>query len=286
MSRVAYVNGQYLPHSEAGVHVEDRGYQFGDGVYEVIGIVGGKLVDEIPHLDRLQRSLAELAIAQPMSRPALRLVMREVIRKNGIADGIIYLQITRGVARRDHPFPVGVAPSLVMTARRTRPTPAATVAKGVGIITIPDIRWQRCDIKSIGLLPNILGKQTARQAGAYEAWMIDGQGMVTEGTSTNAWIVTPDGVLVTRHTGNAILNGITRLAVLGAAKAAGVRLDERAFSISEAKAAREAFLTSTTSLVLPVVSIDGQKVADGMPGPVTQALRAAYVRAAAEEAGR
>jgi D-alanine transaminase len=286
MSRVAYVNGRYRPHAEASVHVEDRGYQFADGVYEVIAIANGALIDETPHLDRLERSLGELSIARPMSRRALRLVMREVIRRNDVSNGIIYLQVTRGVARRDHPFPQGVAPSLVMTARRSRPISEATLAKGVGVITIPDIRWERCDIKSIGLLPNILGKQAARQAGAFEAWMVDRQGMVTEGTSTNAWIVTADNTLVTREVGTAILNGVTRLAVRSAAQAAGVSLVERAFSVAEAKAAREAFLTSTTAQVLPIVSIDGERIGNGKPGPLTLALHAAYAQTAEQGATR
>ncbi len=279
MSRIAYVNGRYLPLREAAVHVEDRGYQFADGVYEVIGFVGGRLIDESPHLDRLDRSLGELSIAWPVSRRVLQLVMKTLIRRNGFADGILYMQITRGVARRDHAFPAGVAPSLVMTVRRSKPVPAALLANGAAVVTIPDIRWQRCDIKSVSLLPNVLGKQAARQAGAYEAWMVDGQGRVTEGTSTNAWIVTADGELVTRHLENAILSGITRAAILRLAQDAGLTVCERPFTAAEAKAAREAFLTSTTSYVLPVVSIDGEPVGNGRPGSVALGLRAAYLRA-------
>lgn len=278
MSRVAYVNGQYVPFREAGIHVEDRGYQFADGVYEVVYVHRGRLIDEAGHLDRLERSLAELSIAPPMSRRALALVMRQTIRRNDLASGILYMQITRGVARRDHPFPRDVAPGVVMTARRIKPLSAETVAQGVGIITRPDLRWKRCDIKSIGLLPNVLGKQAARQAGAYEAWMVDADGRVTEGTSTNAWIVTPAGELVTRETGPAILNGITRLALIALARRAGLPVVERAFSVAEAKAAREAFLSSTTAFVLPVVAIDGQAVGDGRPGPLTLQLREAYQR--------
>jgi len=276
MSRVAYVNGQYLPFRAAGVHVEDRGFQFADGVYEVVYFHQGRLIDETGHLDRLERSLRELSIAEPMSRRALQAVMREIIRRNVIASGILYIQITRGVARRDHPFPVGVAPGVVMTVRRIKPTSAATVAAGVAVVSTPDIRWKRCDIKSVSLLPNVLMKQTAKQAGAYEAWMVDERGFVTEGASTNAWIVTADGELVTRETSSAILNGITRIALIALARQAGVRVVERPFTIAEAQAAKEAFLSSTTSYVLPVTRIDGHPVGDGKPGPLTLNLRQSY----------
>lgn len=278
MSRVAYVNGRYVPLRQASVHIEDRGYQFADGVYEVIAIIAGKLVDEAGHLERLARSLRELSIDQPMSMAALRHVIGEIIRRNGVNHGNLYLQITRGVARREHPFPTGVSPSLVMTVRPSKPLSPAMLSKGVGVVTLPDIRWQRCDIKSISLLPNILGKQAARQAGAYEAWQVDARGFVTEGTSTNAWIVTAEGEVVTRHLDRAILSGITRLAVIAEAEKAGMKVVERPFSVDEAKAAREAFLTSTTLCVMPVVSIDGHRVGDGAPGPVSRALGAAYAQ--------
>jgi D-alanine transaminase len=285
MSRIAYVNGRYVPHGEAAVHIEDRGYQFADGIYEVIAVQAGRLVDEGPHLDRLERSLAELRIAPPMGRRALGFVMREVIRRNRVGDGIVYLQATRGVAPRDHGFPAGVPTSLVVTARRGKPPNPKLFAEGVRVITIPDIRWARCDIKSVALLPNILGKQRARESGAFEAWQVDRDGMVTEGTSTNAWIVTKAGELVTRQTGHAILNGITRLALLDLAREEGVTLAERPFSVAEAQAAREAFLTSTTSLVLPVVRIDDETVGDGKPGPLGRRLLALYA-AHAEGQGR
>ena len=276
MSRIAYVNGRYVPHGEAAVHIEDRGYQFADGVYEVIAVKDGRLIDEALHAARFERSLGELRIASPMPRRALELVMREVIRRNRVRDGIIYLQATRGVARRDHPFPVHSRTALVMTARRARPLNRAAMAEGVKVITIPDIRWERCDIKSIALLPNVLGKQQARESGAYEAWQVDRDGMVTEGTSTNAWIVTAEGELVTRQTGHAILNGCTRLALLDIARAAGLAFSERPFSVAEAKAARECFLSSTTSIVLPVVRIDDAVVGDGKPGPLGRKLFALY----------
>lgn len=283
MSRIAYVNGRYLPHARASVHVEDRGYQFGDGVYEVVLIHRGRLVDEDGHLDRLDRSLQEIRIAPPMARGPLRAVMREVIRRNRIEDGMIYMQVTRGVARRDHPFPKAAKPALVMTARALTPFDPAAARTGVEAITIPDIRWKRCDIKTIGLLPNVLGKQQAREAGAYEAWLVAEDGTVTEGTSSNAWIVTREGELVTRNLSGAILGGITRRAILDLARAAGVRFAERAFTVAEAKAAREAFVSSATSLVKPVVRLDGQSIGNGHVGEVTDRLIALY---AAHMAGR
>jgi len=202
MSRVAYVNGRYLPHNAASVHIEDRGYQFADGVYEVIAVERGLMVDEGLHLKRLSRSLRELEIAEPMQERALKTVMREVIRRNRVDDGIIYIQMTRGVAPRDHAFPKHATTQVVMTARRSRPHNPKTTEEGVSVITIPDIRWARCDIKSVSLLPNVLGKQRAREAGAYEAWQVDRDGMVTEGTSTNAWIVTKAGEVITREAGD------------------------------------------------------------------------------------
>ena len=277
MSRIAYVAGQYLPHRQAAVHVEDRGYQFADGVYEVIAVTGGRLIDEAPHLARLHRSLSELRIPLPMPDAALRLVLREVIRRNGVDNGIVYLQITRGAAPRDHAFPKAVKPVLVVTARRSRPPNPRLGQDGIVVITIPDIRWLRCDIKSVSLVPNVLGKQQAREAGAYEAWQVDREGQVTEGTSTNAWIVTHDGEVVTRAPDSAILNGVTRRAVLEIVHREGYRFAERPFSVAEAKAAREAFLTSTTAELLPIVRIDGEPVADGKPGPLSRKLREGYL---------
>jgi len=277
MSRVAYVDGQYLPHRSAAVHIEDRGYQLADGVYEVIAVVGGQFLDEEPHLVRLARSLAELEISPPMPDAALKIVMREVIRRNRVQDGIVYLQITRGSAARDHAFPQSARPVLVVTARRKRAVDPGAASNGVSVITIPDIRWQRCDIKSIALLPNVLGKQRAREAGAFEAWQVDRAGQVTEGTSTNAWIVTSDGVVVTRQADSAILNGITRLAVLDIIRREGYGFVERPFTVAEAKAAREAFLTSTVVDLLPIVRIDGDRVGSGAPGPLSRLLRECYL---------
>ncbi|HYC15215.1 MAG TPA: D-amino-acid transaminase, partial [Stellaceae bacterium] len=276
MSRIAYVNGRYLPHRAASVHIEDRGYQFADGVYEVIAVQHGALVDEDLHLRRLERSLRELRISEPMTESALKTVMREVIRRNRVRDGIIYLQMTRGASPRDHAFPKSPVTQVVMTARRGKPPSPEAIASGVRVISIPDQRWARCDIKSVSLLPNVLGKQQAREAGAYEAWQIDGDGNVTEGTSTNAWIVTEKGEVVTRQASEAILNGITRLAVIRVLEEHQLRLVERAFSLAEAKRAREAFITSTTAFVLPVVRIDDTVVADGKPGSLTRRLHDLY----------
>ncbi len=277
MSRIAYVNGAYVPHSSAAVHVEDRGYQFADGVYEVIGVTSGRLVDEAPHLKRLKRSLGELRIAPPMGEGPLKCVMREVIRRNRLSEGCLYLQITRGVAPRDFAFPAHVPSALVMTAKHMRAVPEATVERGVSVITIPDIRWQRCDIKAVGLTAAVLGKQRARETGAYEAWQVDAKGYVTEGTSSNAWIVTKDGKVVTREATSAILNGITRLSVIELAGTSKLKFEERPFTVAEAKAAREAMITSTTSFVLPVTRIDDAKIGDGKAGPFTRRLRAAYL---------
>jgi D-alanine transaminase len=281
VSRIAYVAGQYLPHRQAAVHIEDRGYQFGDGVYEVIAVVGGHLVDEEPHLARLHRSLSELRIAAPMGDAALKLVLREVIRRNGVETGIVYIQVTRGAAPRDHAFPKAAKPVLVVTSRRSRTPDPRLGRDGIAVVTIPDIRWQRCDIKSVSLVPNVLGKQQAREAGAYEAWQVDRDGNVTEGTSTNAWIVTDDSTVVTRAADQAILRGVTRGAVLEIMHREGYRLEERPFSVAEAKRAREAFLTSTTADLLPIVRIDGEPVADGAPGPLSRKLREAYLAHAA-----
>ena len=276
MSRIAYVNGRYLPHRQACVHIEDRGFQFADGVYEVVAVRGGGFVDEAPHLKRLHRSLDELRIAPPMSDAALKAVMRETIRRNRVADGIIYIQITRGASPREFSFPPGVRPSLIMTARRQRPLDPKIVERGVFVVTVPDIRWARPDIKSVALLPNALGKQHAREAGAYEAWQVDRDGNVTEGTSSNAWIVTAKNEIVTHQADQAILNGVTRLGVLRVAREAGLTLKERPFSVSEAKAAREAFLTSTTNFVVPIVRIDEATVGEGRPGEFVRRLRALY----------
>ena len=275
MSRIAYVNGRYVPHADAAVHIEDRGYQLADGVYEVCEVAGGRLVDERLHLARLDRSLRELRIRWPMPPAALGVVMREVVRRNRVADGLVYLQVTRGVARRDHAFPAAaVPPSLVVTARSLPLAPREARARtGVSVITLPETRWARVDIKSVSLLPNVLAKQAAREQGAREAWFVDPQGRVTEGSSSNAWIVTRDGKVVTRQADHGILKGITRTVVLDAIAAQGLKLEERAFTLEEAQAAREAFITSASQIVLPVVKIDGRPVGNGAPGLIASALR-------------
>lgn len=277
MPRVAYVNGRYMPHDDAAVHVEDRGYQFADGIYEVIAIRQGHLVDEEPHLRRLERSLKELRIRPPMPFTALKTVMREMLRRNRVRDGGLYMQVTRGVAPRDFAFPPNTASSLVMTVRRMRQHPVSTVEDGVRVITIPDIRWGRCDIKTVGLTAAVLGKQKARETGAYEAWQVDRDGFVTEGTSSNAWIVTKDGKVVTRPATNAILNGITRQSILKLAKAKKLTFEERPFTVKEARAAREAWISSATSYVLPVTQIDDKVIGNGKSGSFTLELRKLYL---------
>lgn len=280
MSRIAYVNGRYWPWRDATVHIEDRGYQFSDGVYEVCEVRGGRMVDESRHMARLERSLSALRIAMPMSLPALGTVMRETIRRNRVRNGIVYLQITRGVARRDHAFPApGTAPSVVVTARSLDPSANEVLAeKGIAVVTVPDNRWGRVDIKSVALLPNVLAKQTAREQGAREAWFVDRDGKVTEGSSSNAWIVTAAGKVVTRVADSAILRGITRDVLIDAIAANGLTLEERPFTVAEALSAREAFLTSASQIVMPVVRIDGQPVGEGKPGPIAQALRQTFHR--------
>jgi D-alanine transaminase len=282
MPRIAYVNGCYVPLARAQVHIEDRGYQFADGVYEVVPLYRGRLLDEEPHLDRFDYSLRELEIAAPMPRAALKLVLHELVRRNGLSDALLYFQATRGVAPRDHKFPARARTAFVATLRRSRPPSAAQIEQGVSVITLPDIRWERCDIKSIGLLPNLLAKQKAAAAGAFEAWLVDDHDRITEGSSTNAWIVTADGKLVTHDAGAAILNGITRQRVIKLVESEGMTFEQRAFGRAEAMHAREAFLTSSSSFVLPITRIDGKPVGEGKPGPVTRQLREIYVAAALE----
>jgi D-alanine transaminase len=280
MSRITYVNGQYVPAREACVHVEDRGYQFADGVYEVCEVQGGRLVDAPRHLTRLQRSLSELRIDLPMPVTSITFILQEVVRRNRLNYGIVYLQITRGVARRDHAFPAQpITPSMVVTAKSlSERRNADTAAKGIAIITTPENRWPRVDIKSISLLPNVLAKQEAKERGAYEAWYVDRDGYVTEGSSSNAWIITKDGKLVTRQTDHAILSGITRAVLKEVAAALQLKFEERAFTPDEAAKAAEAFVTSATQLVMPVVKIDEQMIGDGKPGPLSKRLREEFHR--------
>ncbi|MBB5751166.1 D-amino-acid transaminase [Prosthecomicrobium pneumaticum] len=278
MSRIAYVNGRYVPLRQAAVHVEDRGYQFADGVYEVCEVDGGRLIDERRHMDRLERSLKELRIAMPMSRVALGAVLRETVRRNRVGHGLVYLQVTRGVAPRNHLFPSpAVLPAIVVTARSSDAAAAERRAEaGVGVITVPENRWARVDIKTVSLLPNVLAKQAAKEAGAYEAWFVDADGRVTEGGSTNAWIVTADGALVTRPAEEGILRGITRTVLFDLAAEEGLKIEERAFTVEEAKAAREAFITAATAVVMPVVRIDEVPLGNGAPGSIATRLRSRF----------
>ncbi|MCO6050575.1 D-amino-acid transaminase [Mesorhizobium sp. RP14(2022)] len=278
MPRIAYVNGRYLPHNQASVHIEDRGYQFADGVYEVCEVARGFIVDRKRHLDRLDRSLGELSIAWPIRRPVLEMVMGEVVRRNHVTNGLVYLQVTRGVAPRDHVFPKpGTPSSLVITSKRTDPKAGNDRAeKGISVITVPENRWDRVDIKSVGLLPNVLARQAAKEKGAYEAWFVDSDGTVKEGAATNAWIVTKDGTLVTRPAEHGILRGVTRTTLFDLARQEGLRIEERGFTVDEALAAREAFITAATTLVMPVVEIDGRTVANGHPSSIALSLRKAF----------
>jgi D-alanine transaminase len=277
MPRIAYVNGRYVRHSDACVHIEDRGYQFADGVYEVCEVARGYIVDMRGHLDRLARSLNELRIAWPMSRATLEIVLAEVARRNRVTDGLIYIQVTRGVAGRDFLFPANVKPALVVTAKKVNPALNACRAEsGIKVVTVPETRWERVDIKTVGLLPNVLAKETARAAGAQEAWFVDTDGKVKEGGSSNAWIVTSEGVLVTRPADHGILRGITRTTLFEVASSLGLRIEERGFTVDEAKAAREAFISSATTVAMPVVSIDGVPIANGHPGSIVLSLRQAF----------
>jgi D-alanine transaminase len=276
--RVAYVNGRYLPHGSAGVHIEDRALQLGDGIYEVFNVLDGQPADEEPHLDRMERSLRELGMPMPMGRSALKLVTREMIARNRMTNGFLYLQVTRGAVKRDHvPPPDGPRPTLIMTMRaQDMAGLAQRLEKGIAISTQPDIRWGRRDIKTVNLLPNLLAKQAAKQAGAFEAWLVDADGYVTEGSSTNAWIVDHDGIIITRDLTNAILPGVTRRIMLEAAAEAQMKLVERKFTVAEALAAKEAFISSATGAAVPVVSIDGKSVGTGLPGALTRRIRDLY----------
>lgn len=279
MGRIAYVNGRFTPHSEACVHIEDRGYQLADAVYEVWSLFDGKLADAQGHFTRLSRSLAELRIPEPMSRRALTVVLKEAIRRNRVREGLLYLQVSRGVAPRDHAFPTnGAPPSVVITVKGLdREASEAKAGLGVKVITTPENRWGRCDIKTVGLLPNALARQAAREAGAYEAWFVDDLGLVTEGASSNAWILDADGIVRTRDTNANILRGITRASLFDVIREAGLKIEERPFTPDEARAAKEAFITGAGTLVTPVTAVDGKPVGDGAVGPVAMRLRGLYI---------
>lgn len=276
--RIAYVDGRYLVHGEACVHVEDRGLQLGDSIYEVCRITGGRFLDEEGHLDRLERSVGEIEMAMPMPRRALQFVMRETARRNAVSEGLLYIQVTRGAVHRDHPIPSPAPkPTLIVTAHRLD---TAAIARrrmeGVRVITAPDQRWARCDIKTTQLLPNLLAKTAARRAGAFEVWMVDKAGFVTEGASTTAWIVDAQGRLITRNLSEAILPGVTRKVLLQAAAAAQIPVLEQPFTPAEAASAREAFLTAASAAAIPIVAIDGANIGTGKPGPLTQRLAELY----------
>ncbi|TDK38709.1 D-amino-acid transaminase [Rhizobium deserti] len=278
MSRIAYVNGQYVAHSEAAVHVEDRGFQFADGVYEVCEVRQGQIIDLTRHLTRLDRSLSELKIASSMSRTALTLVVREVLRRNRVKNGIFYMQVTRGAARRDHFFPAAdTPPTLVITAKSTDPSlMAKKYASGISVITVPENRWDRVDIKTVGLLPNVLAKQQARDAGAQDAIFVDRNGIVMEGASSNVWIVAADGTLVTRPAEHGILRGVTRTTLLDVTEILNFKVEEREFQMDELLAAREVFFTSATGSCVPIVAVDGKPIANGHPGTVSSSIRNAF----------
>jgi D-alanine transaminase len=278
MTRIAYVNGRYVRHADASVHIEDRGYQFADGVYEVCEVRHNMIVDMTRHLDRLGRSLSELRIEWPMHRAALVRVIREVLRRNRVKNGLFYLQVTRGVAKRDHVFPApGTRPSIVVTAKNTNPAIiAAKNANGIKTITVPDNRWDRVDIKTVGLLSNALVRQQAKEAGAQEAIYVDANGIVKEGAATNVWMVDSDGTLLTRPAEHGILRGITRTTLMDVAKTMDLRIREEEFSVEKMLGAREVFITAATSICFPVVEIDGNTIANGHPGSVSQKIREAF----------
>ncbi len=276
----SYVNGRYVPHGEATVHIEDRGFQFADSVYEVFAVQQGSLIDEDGHLKRLWHSLSELGISEPMKQGPLKVVMRRLLAVNRIQNGALYLQVSRGVAKRDFPAPQDLKPTLVMTVWRTQPFDASAVKAGK-VITMPDLRWKRCDIKTVQLLAGVLAKTEAAKQGAVEAWLVDDNGNVTEGSASNAWIVTVDDQLITRHTDHAILGGITRQTLLKLAQEHGLEYVERPFSLEEAKSAREAFTSSSTVMIRPITQIDGDTIGDGEIGPFSRkaiALYGAYLK--------
>jgi D-alanine transaminase len=278
MPRFAYVDGRFVRHRDGAVHIEDRGLQFGDAVYEVWAVRDGVLFDMAGHLARLARSLAALSIKAPVNDTSLCMIIRELLVRNRLRNGLVYLQISRGVAKRDHPFPKSATPSIILTAR---PLDMAAgdqrAATGIAVHTQADIRWGRVDIKTINLLPNVLAKQAALEAGFGDAWLVDDAGFVTEGTAQNAWIVDSAGVLRTRPSSHDILRGITRDTIIATAKKLGYPLEERAFTLAEAKSAREAFITSATSFVTPVTRIDEAIIGNGGAGIIASSLRQAYL---------
>lgn len=287
MPRISYINGKYVPHHLATVGVEDRGLQFADSVYEVVALIDGKFADMRGHLDRLERSLRELRIDMPMRRKALEIAMRHLVSLNRIKNGGLYIQVTRGEAARDFKFPKDTAPTLIMTLRSATFDIEARKSAAKKVITVPDIRWQRRDIKTTGLLAQVLAKQTALDAKADDAWMFDDKGMINEASASNAWIVDKKGNLITRPTKeNKILKGVTRSALQSFCKGAGIKLVERPFSVKEAKAAKEAFMSSAVALIVPVSHIDGVRIGDGKIGPVTSKIFDLYMNYAPTETNK
>jgi D-alanine transaminase len=286
MARIAYVNGQYVHHHEAQVHIEDRGYQFADGIYEYIAFYNRTLLDGELHLKRLERSLAQLRMPMPVSAAAMQVIIRQLIARNGRTDGGLYIQVTRGVARRDHPFPKYIQPSLVMTVCAAKTPKPHEVKDGVKVITAPDIRWGRCDIKSVSLLANVLAKQEATEKHTREAWLYQEDGTFTEGAVSNTYIITKKGELVTHPLDTHVLGGITRDVVLRLAHKAGVDVQERPFTQKEAQNAAEAFITSTSANILPVVKIDDRLVGSGKPGDITRKLQELYKTYIYKQTGR
>jgi len=283
MTRMVFANGEVLPADQAAVSIMDRGFLFADGVYEVSAVLDGRLVDNEAHLARLARSLAEIRIPNPYSADVWTRLQTDLVGRNGLTEGLIYLQVTRGAAERDFAFPKEAKPTVVMFTQAKAITRSALAESGAGVVTVPDLRWKRRDIKSVALLAQVLAKQAAVEAGVAEAWMIE-DGVVTEGSSSTAFIITPDRRIVTRPLSTAILPGVTRASVMRLARERDLVLEERAFTIEEAHGAAEAFYTSASSLVMPVVAIDGRPVGDGRPGPLTRRLRALYLERAAAPA--
>ena len=276
MSRTVFLNGSFVPYEEAKISVMDRGFLFADGIYEVAAVLDGRLVDNEAHLARLDRSLGEIRIQNPYSQPDWTRLEAALVRRNNLKEGLVYMEVTRGAAERDFGFPAAdTAPTVVMFTQPKNIRQSPTAQTGIAVITVPDLRWKRRDIKSVGLLGQVLAKQAAVEAGVGDAWMVE-DGFVTEGSSSTAFIVTADKRLVTRPLSNAILPGITRVAVMKLAREAGLTVEERLFTVDEAHEAIEAFNTSASSIVLPIVQIDGKPVGTGKPGPLAIRLRALY----------
>jgi D-alanine transaminase len=276
MARIVFVNGSFVPYEEARIPIMDRGFLFADGIYEVSAVLSGQLVDHLAHFARLERSLSEIGIPNPYDAAEWTRLSQELVRRNGLAEGLVYMQVTRGVAERDFAFPKDARPTVVMFTQEKNISRSPQADTGIAVITVPDLRWKRRDIKSVSLLPQVLAKQAAAEAGVAEAWMVE-DGFVTEGSSSTAFIITKDRRIITRPLSNAVLPGITRQSVMRLAAENGLQVDERLFSVDEAHAADEAFLTSASMLVMPVVSLDGRPIGTGRPGPLTRRLRELYL---------